>query len=495
MPLLVVVAAGMALSMAVPALHAVARDDHSDARAFTYWAVIGLAIVGVVGLATARRDEERHTRDQLLALVGTFALLPLLAAAPLSEAVPDTRFVNLYIEMTAALTTTGGSLYEPDRLSSTVHLWRALVGWQGGLVIWIAAVAILAPLRLGGFEVTWSAARGQSARLSAQIQAAAPGQRVRRYGATLAPVYAGLTLVLWGALSASGMEPSEAAIRAMATMSTSGIVGAGEAPGIAGEVAIFLFLCFAVTRLSFAADLHRGQFSRLATDRELRLAAAIVGGVTAALLARHWIGAVELRGAEEVVEGWGAALRAAWGTAFTVLSFLTTTGYESAEWTTARAWSGLDTPGVLLVGLAVIGGGVATTAGGVKLLRVYALYAHGRHEMDVLVHPHSVGAHSRLATHLPSSGVEAAWVFFMLFAVSIAGTTLGLGATGLDFRAALVLAIATLTTCGPLVAVALEGGAAVLDDGAKAIVTVAMIVGRLEALALIALFNPAIWRR
>ena len=65
---------------------------------------------------------------------------------------------------------------------------------------------------------------------------------------------------------------------------------------------------------------------------------------------------------------------------FTVLSFLTTTGFSSSEWGAAQAWSGLETPGVLLMGLSLIGGGVATTAGGVKLLRVFALYQNGLRE-------------------------------------------------------------------------------------------------------------------
>ena len=67
---------------------------------------------------------------------------------------------------------------------------------------------------------------------------------------------------------------------------------------------------------------------------------------------------------------------------FTVLSFLTTTGFVSSEWEAAQGWSGLATPGVILMGLALMGGGVATTAGGVKLLRVFTLYLNGLREMQ-----------------------------------------------------------------------------------------------------------------
>ena len=56
----------------------------------------------------------------------------------------------------------------------------------------------------------------------------------------------------------------------------------------------------------------------------------------------------------------------------------------------ARIWSGLETHGMILMGLAIVGGGVATTAGGVKLLRVYALFRQGQTELARLVHPHGV---------------------------------------------------------------------------------------------------------
>ncbi|MEL7346011.1 MAG: TrkH family potassium uptake protein, partial [Pseudomonadota bacterium] len=89
-----------------------------------------------------------------------------------------------------------------------------------------------------------------------------------------------------------------------------------------------------------------------------------------------------------------------------------------------------------------------------------------------------------------------AWIFFMLFAISIAATTVGLAATDLDFEQALVLALACLTTTGPLVQAGLSDPLALnaLDPLAKGIAAAAMVVGRLETLAIVALLNPAFWR-
>ena len=491
-PLLVVVTGVLSLTMLAPALHAWARGAGGEAVVFATWAAIGTALAVALGLTLARTRRGLPARDHLVALTGTFALLPVLAAMPVVALEPDTPLGDAYLEMVAAITTTGGSLFDPAEVSPSLHVWRATVAWLGGLIVWIAAVAILAPLRLGGFEVTWSRDGGQSARISTPAQTATPAHRIARYTRTLVPVYAGLTVTLWAILAGLGQPPTEAALWAMSTLSTSGITGAEAPPTRLGEMAVLVFLGFALSRQTFAADLHRNHLSRLTSDRELRLAAAIVVGVTLALFMRHWIGALELRAPGE---GIASAGRALWGAFFTVTAFLTTAGFESADWPTARAWSGLDTPAVLLVGLVMAGGGVATTAGGVKLLRVYALYAHGRREMAVLVHPHQVGAHVPHATRLTGQGVEIAWIFVMLFAVSVAAVTLALGATGLDFRTALVLAVATLATCGPLVGVAVEGGTAVLEPAAKGILATAMVVGRMETLALVALFNPAFWRR
>jgi len=181
---------------------------------------------------------------------------------------------------------------------------------------------------------------------------------------------------------------------------------------------------------------------------------------------------------------------------FTVLSFLSTTGFESAAWEEARDWSGLGTPGLILMGLAVVGGGVATTAGGVKLLRVYALYLSGRREMEKLVHPSSISGVGQVSRRIRREGAFIAWIFFMLFAMSLALITVVFAALGQDFESATVLAIAALSTTGPLTQVAAEAPIDLLEIGtpAKLVFSAAMVVGRLETLAIIALFSPGLWR-
>ncbi|MEM9968159.1 MAG: potassium transporter TrkG [Pseudomonadota bacterium] len=487
-----------AASMMVPAAHALALGDHDVSRAFFYVSLLGLFAFCLIAIAHAGRAPEFGSLGPLISLFSALVFLPVFFAIPFLDALPTTRFINAYFEMVSAITTTGAPMFQDTaRLSDTLHLWRAQVGWMGGLLMWVAASAILAPLRLGGFEVTTQAEPGRSESINSNLMAnIAPRERLLRVTWTLLPIYSGLTLLLWVLLLASGEPPFVALCHAMSVLATSGISPIGGVEyaqiGLAGEAVMMFFMLFAISRLTFSKDTMTVMEGGLTTDPEFRIGIAVVIAVPLLLFLRHFSGAYDVDATESLRE----AFLAFWGAAFTVLSFLTTTGFVSHFWGEAQAWSGLTTPGLILMGLSLIGGGVATTAGGVKLLRIFALYRNGQREMERLVHPNSVSGAGMVGRRLQSNGAFIAWVFFMLFALSLAGVTLLLSLTGTTLDDALVLAVASLSTTGPLVEYATDDPVRLIDlsVGAKAILCGAMVLGRLETLAIIALLTPDLWR-
>lgn len=499
LPLFLYLVAVSGVAMFVPAIVASVQSFHFYARMFFYSGTLVLFVCALIALAMAGTQQRTRTVDNLRALLFAFTILPAILAIPYYEAMGSISFVDAYFEMLSSLTTTGASVIEhPKAIPDALHLWRGIVGWLGGLLMWAAASAVFAPLSLGGYEVTALGEPGQVSTGRGQMQRADPMKRWVRSLRVLVPIYVGLTLSLGVMLMVLGERPISAVMNAMATMSTSGITtGFGVAEGTAGvggEVVIFLFLLFALSRATFSADTGNVRRANLWHDPELRLGFAIVVVVPSFLFLRHW-GVVLNEGA---ATGFVSALKAAWGGLFTVLSFLTTTGFESAEWDVARDWSGLGTPGFLLLSLAMVGGGVATTAGGVKLLRVYALYLQGLGEMERLVHPSVVIGNRKVGRRrIRRRGAVIAWVFFMLFAISLAGVTVALAALGSSFEDALIMAISALTTTGPLTQVAAEVpiGLYELNDATKLILCAAMVLGRLETLAIIALLSPDLWQK
>jgi len=487
-----------AVAMLVPALHAYGRSDFGTARIFLYATILGLFLSILIGLATTGYAPRSVPRSQVVTLVAAYAVLPLLFAIPFYEAARPVSFLNAWFEMVSSFTTTGATIFDnPRRINPSLHLWRATVGWLGGLFIWITAVAVLAPMNLGGFEVRSPNAAGDLSASQSQISRLSdPAERLARYSLRLVPIYAGLTLALWVGLMLAGEVPLVAICHAMSVLATSGIspVGGVEngASGLAGEMLIFAFLLFALTRLTFSKGLLTDQEDKLVRDPELQLALVLIGAVALLLFLRHFVSSAD----RFTVSGTFAALGALWGALFTALSFLTTTGFESRQWLGATDWAGLRSPGLVLVGLAIVGGGVATTAGGVKLLRVYTLYKHGMREFEKLVHPNSVGTDGSRSRRIRRRGAYISWIFFMLFALSIVVVMGALSLTGMQFEAAMVLAVSAISTTGPLAQVAAEipVSYAGIPDSAKTILAATMVLGRLETLALIALLNPDVWR-
>lgn len=493
LPLFVQLLAVGSLAMLLPSIHALTRTDHFTARTFLYGAILGLALALLVGLAMRGIRRQDTILAQLLTLFAAFTVLPVVFAVPFHETVRTISFQAAWFEMVSSFTTTGATLFDnPRRINPSLHLWRATVGWLGGFLVWVAAFAILAPMNLGGFEVrtgTTPGKAGQTPQIGPPVE---PSVRLGRVAGRLFPIYSGLTVALWVLLMGAGETGVNALCHAMATLSTSGISPIGglerSRAGLGTEMVIFVFLFFAVTRLTFSRRVVGQNRGSLRRDPELNLALVLVLTVTVLLMLRTYFEGVGGTPAE--------AVAALWGVLFTALSFLTTTGFESRNWLGATDWSGLRTGGLILVGLALVGGGVATTAGGVKLLRIYALYKHGRRELDVLIHPSSVGGEGEEIRNLRQHGARIGWIFFMLFALSVAVVMLLLSLTGVQFETAMVLAVAALSTTGPLAGIAAENPISYsgISDLARAILGAAMVLGRMEALALIALFNPDFWR-
>lgn len=534
LPLLVVLAGAAAAAMIVPGLYAHAIEQHHIGAIFLSCAGLFLVLAALIGIATAGKPDLSRARSVLLTMLGAMTLLPAMMAVPFVLSLPDTGFFNAWWEMISCLTTTGATLYAADLLPLPLHLWRATVGWLGGVFILVAAVALLAPLRVGGFEILAApylrtekferlpqSSDPQSAarHLSAPVFNTGLVDPVYRFGRVFRmvfPVYAGLTLLLWVGLLMFGEPGIVALTRAMGTLSTSGIspVNGPAAPGsgVAGEMLIFLFLIPALSRRFWPGGGELIISPDWRGDPELRLAAIVVITVSATLFLRHFISAIGVssEGARGLVTSLDSAISAAWGGIFNGLSYLTTTGWNSAEWQGARSWSGISSPGLMLAGLAMMGGGVATTAGGVKLLRVYALARHSERELEKIVHPASVGGGGIMARRLRREGAYLAFIFFMLFATSFAVVVLLISLQQIEFDTATMLSVAALTNTGQLAGAipltpTFQGSAGMagapwegwagLPGLTKAVLAGAMIVGRVETLAILALFSPEYWRR
>jgi trk system potassium uptake protein TrkH len=495
----------VALGMLVPALQAANAREWELARGFFFSSVLCGFAAASLGVLLRPMSAREQARRELATLLMAWLLLPAFAALPLVMLTPQIGALGAWFEMVAALTTTGGSIYRDlGEIPDAVHLWRGLVGWFGGFLTLMAAYVILAPRRLGGFEVMSAGGEmsGEGRSVDLRLPSAPFGSRLNRALRTILPVYLLMTAILAVALSALDESGLDAAVHAMSIVSTSGISptrdGLAASPSLLAEAVVAVFLVLAATRLFYSRASQIGQRVHLRSDPEIRLMIALVALATLALFLRHWLAVLMTEEAggigSEMLEG----LQALWGAAFTSLSFLTTTGFHSAAWDTARDWSGLANPGLILLALCAIGGGAATTAGGVKLIRAFAMLRHAGRELERIAKPHSVAGAGLGSRGLRREGAMIAWAFMMLFSLGFVVTLLLLTLTGMDMIEALVAATAALSNTGPAYAMIAEDGGrgyALLGSAQHVILAAAMLLGRIETLAAVVLLHPESWAR
>ena len=497
LPLLVLLLGLAGVAMFLPAGHAFVMRDHGLARAFVYMALLVLIVAGMLGLARANVTPRNVARNHLVSLAFAYALLPPVLALPLIQrSAGGAEFGVATFEMLSAFTTTGAPVLEGP-LKPSVHLWRALVGWLGGLFALVMVFSVLMPLNLGGVEVETGRIPGRASPATQQItRVADPSERMAHFAAQIFPIYTGLTLVLWIVLFAAGEDGFVALCHAMSTLSTSGISPVPGGVAMAGggrlaEMAMAAFLVFALSRRPFLRLMGQRSQGRLWRDAELRLAALLLVLATLGLATVVLVTGLD----HGAVLSLSQALTALWALLFTCLGFLTTSGFVSADWQGMIAWAGMSSPDMVLWGLAIVGGGAACTAGGVKLLRVNALLRYGEQELDRVIHPNAV-ARSRNGTGVSRAatlqGASMAWVFFMMFGLSIAAFCAALTLFAVGFDESLVLVLSALTTTGPMVTQ--SGGIAASfagqDGPVQAILGLAMVVGRIETLAVLAILLP-----
>lgn len=493
------------LSMAGPAILALIDEDYSTFRNFIYCGLLVVVFAIITGLASRNVRLGSASISRLIELVIVFVAVPALLAIPVNFIVESTSLIDAYFEMVSCFTTTGASVFyqvpneaiissvNESHISDSVSFWRAQVAWMGGLLIWIAAAEILSPLGIGGFEII---GERKPTNVAQSISAEQIEAKHRFRGIwILSLVYSGLTIVLWLFLIGAGDQPISSLVSAMSTLSTSGITLAGgysnPSNSLAGEVFIGAFLILTLSRLLVTALRWGPERVEGVFDREIRLAFILILISVLFSMFFQYQQLAAIRTWSQLVD----ILLGLWGVIFSSVSFLSTTGFQPLYWSKVISFQPDNFVNIILVGLALVGGGVATTTGGLKLLRVDELLRFGYSELGRLAYPSTILAEQKLIGGGRGERIVLSGVFLMLFLIMLAFFSLILSLSGMGFEESMILSISSVTNTGPLANVSLGTGFShsQLSDQIKLLLCLAMIVGRLELLALITLISPFIW--
>lgn len=436
--------------------------------------IAGLGFISWFPVRGYQRD--LRLRDGYLVVAAFWLLLGLAGGLPIYLALPGVSVTDAVFESVSGLTTTGASvLLELESLPESVLFYRHLLQWLGGMGVIVLAVAILPILGVGGMSLYRADTPGpvKDTQLTPRIQ-----ETVR----AIWGIYVSLTALCALAYWAAGMPLLEAVGHAFSTISTGGFsskeanIAAYDSVLIEKICILFMVLGGINFALHYATWVRR-RWGSVFANPEARLYLKLLVGaslVVGMLLA-----------ADGAYPSHSEDLRYS---VFTVVSVMTSTGFRIADFS---LWGGMLP--ALLIFISIIGGCGGSTAGGIKVMRVYLISKQLRWEVISLIHPSAVPTVKIGGRKVENSVVRSVWGYFTAYAVIYGVLMVVLMALGLDEISAFSAVAATLNNLGPGLGEVANSFAS-LDAAAKWVSIYAMVLGRLELFAMLVLFTPEFWR-
>lgn len=465
----------LAASMILPALIAFsAQETDLGYRILLYSGFAGFLCIATFLAVMGRLNGIRRNTAILLAVFSWIAF-PIITAIPISD-MANISYMDALFQAMSSFTTSGSAVFPNlETVPNSIIFLLAQFQWFGGLATLITLILVLAPWEIGGLP--------QVSTASVAASIVTSHSRLVNFCAGIFRVYLFLTLICFILLVLAKVNPFEAMVFSFTAMSTGGLTPAVESIdltlGNAGMVIVAIFFMIGATSIFWHQYVYQLQLEELKSHRESYFVLVAWAGLSiyiAYTLSAAAGFATNLPDFRAISEG-----------IFNSASIISTSGLQSRP----GALSLLPPTLVLIV--IFIGGGCYSTSGGIKFFRIGGMYSLAQYELNRLIYPHASKPSMFGSTKLNIEFMKAIWSLFAILIVTVAIASFALSLSGLNFHASFTAVIAAITNAGPLYAPEWSTGTnAVWPSYAdmlvsqKLIITIVMLLGRLEVIAVIA---------
>lgn len=475
--------AALSTSLTLPLAIAVARSETDAAQAFVATALL-TAFIGGGLILSAKRGRSVIRRHESLLLAGLIWLIvPLPAALPFYFSGQIDDLLKSYFEAVSAFTTTGATvLTDLSDVPLSILFFRSFLAWLGGLATLLFFGLILGPLT-GPERIDPRLRQLNQGQLGS-------GRHFKEAVYTVFPIYSGLTALCFFALLIAKIPSFDALCLALSTLSTGGFIPRAGTIALYGsslaELILTIFMFLGAVSIFWIRGLIQMQRSSITRTRE----PAYIG---AAILTFGTIIAVQLliispeQGFRAVYHSFTLGLAAA-------ASLISTTGFAISPQTSEVI------PYTVLVTMCLVGGGAFSTAGGLKVFRLIAMFEMTARDMRKLIYPHGVLATDKGSLDSSDNTALVLAANFAVVVLAVVALAIILSITDLTFQHAVMASISAIANVGPafeqvdLPELASDVSYADISQTGLSFLCAGMILGRVEVLALLSLVNFAYWR-
>ena len=420
------------------------------------------------------KKAQMHSRDGFVAVALSWVLLSLFGALPYVFTGVLDSYIDAVFETVSGLTTTGSSTFTAvSHLPRSVLLWRSLTQWMGGMGVLVLFLALTPRMGEGAVFL---------------MRAESPGpiksKLVPKVGGTakiLYLIYVVLTLCEVLALRLAGESWFSAVCHSFTTMATGGFSIydtslAGASKAVMWIVTVFSFLAGVNFSLMFLSV--RGRVKEALRSEELWIYVGVVTATTLLLCVNLWA---------QAGVGFHDSITDA---AFQTVTIITTTGFATVDFALWPTFCRMA-----LVMLMVTGGCAGSTSGGIKISRIAILCKSLKRELKRLAHPNHVSVIKMDGQAVEERVVSAASSFICAYLLVLLAGALVVSWDNYGFQESFAASLTCISNVGPgLGILGPMENFSILSPLSKLVLSLEMLMGRLEMMPLLALFLGSTWR-
>ena len=463
---LLVEAGAMLLPLAVGFLYG------EDPAPFLYTLPL-LVLVGAI-FSVLKSDDHFFPREGFFAVALTWLLVAAFGALPFYFSGYFETYIDCFFEAVSGFTTTGASILTAvEPLPKGILFWRSFMHWLGGMGVLVLTIALLP--NLGGRTLQLMKAESPGPIVSKLVPKASQSSKI------LYSIYCGMTVIEIIVLNLVGMPWFDSIVNSFAIAGTGGFsipntsIAAYGSPAI--EIACTIFMLLFSINFALYFLVLCGKVKQALRSDELRFFLIVVVGSTALIAIDIW----------PMYSGADAIRHAA----FQVSSIISTTGFASTNFDLWPEFSRF-----LLILLMFIGACAGSTGGAIKCSRLLLLLRSIRREVRQVIHPREVNVVKLDGQVVDEGNLRSVHIFIgaymliMLLAVLLVSLD--------DFS--MVTNFSAVASCIGNVGPGLEGvgpmsSYAAYSGFSKLVLSMCMIIGRLELLPVMVLFSANAWKR
>ena len=381
--------------------------------------------------------------------------------------------INAFFESMSGITTTGSTIIANlEIIPKAILLWRAILQWLGGIGIIIMAITLMPIMNVGGMQLFKISNNDSSEKIL---------PKSKEIALRLIYIYSGLTALCAISYKVFGMSIFDSLTHSMTTIATGGFSNYNDSIGFFNnfsiEISAMIFIILGSLPFIAYIKFLNGDKKIFFSDIQIKTFLKIIL-ISIILLSIY----LTINNSTQL------NLRSIF---FNVISILTGTGYVNAQFDN---WGGF--PLILFLGLMFIGGCAGSTTCGIKIFRIQILYSFVSNQLKKIIYPKGIFVLKYDQNPVDNKFVASIISFIYMYLIIFFIITALLSLTGLDFITSISGAATSISNVGPGLGsiIGPNGNFSSLPDISKLILTLGMILGRLELFAILVLFLPSFWR-